>query len=249
MKNGVIKVDGAKIGLLSGMGPLAGGDVLQKVLRYAAEKYGAVEDSDYPDIALLSHGIAGFDAEGTLHPNFAAELSAMAKEMNAGKPSVIGVACNTAHICFDTIKQAVQAPVVHLPKAVAKEAAKYDGSFLLLCSHATKKSGMYHAVLQEAGVKFVELTEQEQNELDAAVGLVMAFKLSEAAAKIAPIVQSYQDVVDGYIVGCTELPIAFALLPLHTKICIDSNMVLAKALTDHCYQKVSQAPYGEVAQA
>jgi len=235
MKKGIAKLDNAKIGLLSGMGPLAGGDVLYKALKYAAEEYGAVEDNEYPDVTLLSHGIDGFDAEGTIKPNFAPELAAMVKELEAGNPSVIGIACNTAHICFDAAKEAAKAPLVHLPKEVAKVAAQHDGKFLLLCSHMTKRSGMYHTALEEAGVSFMGLTEEEQDELDVIIGLVMAFKLPQAAAKIAPIIKAYEGSVDGYIVGCTELPIAFAHLTLESKTLVDSNFVLAQSLVNYCY--------------
>ena len=58
------------IGIVSGLGPLAGSDVLAKALAYAATEYGAVEDADYPDVVLFSHGIDDFDSTGNIEEDF-----------------------------------------------------------------------------------------------------------------------------------------------------------------------------------
>jgi hypothetical protein len=59
------------IGIVSGLGPLAGSDVLEQALTYAAEAYGATEDAEYPDIVLFSRGIEDFDATGERFPSSA----------------------------------------------------------------------------------------------------------------------------------------------------------------------------------
>ena len=45
-------VDRGLIGIVSGLGPLAGSDVLDKLYQHAARRYHAVEDVDYPDVLL-----------------------------------------------------------------------------------------------------------------------------------------------------------------------------------------------------
>jgi hypothetical protein len=62
------------MGIGSGLGPRAGSDVLDKAVAYAAEAYGAIEDTDHPDIVLVSHGIEDFDSTGSIEDNFVREL-------------------------------------------------------------------------------------------------------------------------------------------------------------------------------
>ena len=69
------------IGIVSGLGPLAGSDVLDKALAYAAEAYGAVDDAEYPDIVLFSHGIENFDSTGSIEDNFVQELIGVVQEI------------------------------------------------------------------------------------------------------------------------------------------------------------------------
>jgi aspartate/glutamate racemase len=84
------------IGIVSGLGPLAGSDVLDQALAYAAEAYGATEDADYPDIVLFSHGIESFDATGSMERSFVQELVRVVQEVELHHPTVVGIACNTA---------------------------------------------------------------------------------------------------------------------------------------------------------
>ena len=105
------------IGIVSGLGPLAGSDVLDKALAYAATKYGAVEDADYPDIVLFSHGIESFDSTGSIEDNFVDELVTVVEEIDLHHPTVLGVACNTAHLHLSELRKHTRAlaPVARTP--------------------------------------------------------------------------------------------------------------------------------------
>jgi aspartate/glutamate racemase len=87
-----------KIGIVSGIGPLAGSDVFAKLLKYAADTFDAVEDSQYPDVVLVSHGIEGVDNIGTLNPQFEKDIVSMVSQLEQNQANIIGIACNTAHI-------------------------------------------------------------------------------------------------------------------------------------------------------
>lgn len=227
-----------KIGIVSGVGPLAGSDVLAKVFQNAAHLYGAVEDSEYPDVVFVNHGIAGVDNIGTLNDTFEKEIVEMVQHLEAQGATVIGIACNTAHVYLDKIKTKLSTKLVNLIDVVASEAAESEANYLLLTSSTSKAQKLYHGYLKNHGVGFKETNPRQQALLDEAIGLVMAHKLDVAGELLEKVLMSAADAgFDAVIAGCTELPIAMS----HCKTTfgltvIDSNNVLAQALLSHYYQ-------------
>ncbi len=226
-----------KIGIVSGTGPLAGSDVFAKLLEQAAKLYGAVEDSEYPEVILLNHGIAGVDNTATLVDNFKIEIIEMVHQLEAQGATVIGIACNTAHLYLDDISVSPETTLVNLIDAVAKTAAENSDAYLLLTSHATKDQKLYHGYLDKYGVKFAETSQKQQELLDEAIGFVMAHKLDEAGKLLEQVLsEAKHKGLTKVIAGCTEIPIAInhakALTGLEI---IDSNVKLAKELLKHYY--------------
>lgn len=228
----------SKIGIVSGVGPLAGSDVFAKVLRYVASTYGAVEDCEYPDIVLLNHGILGVNSSGTLSDRFEAEIVAMVQELERHGADIIGMACNTAHVYLPQIRVAEGVTLLNLIELVAIEASRIRQTYLLLTSYASKQQMLYHEYLGKYGVSFVETTNDQQRLLDEAIGLVMAHSLGQAGGLLQ---QLFDDAghagVDAVIAGCTELPIAIDNMPHPPKqLVVDSNDVLARGLVDAYFQ-------------
>lgn len=56
------------IGILGGMGPEATLQTFHSILKICQSKYGAVQDEDYPQIAVNSLSVAGFDETGIVCP-------------------------------------------------------------------------------------------------------------------------------------------------------------------------------------
>ncbi len=227
-----------KIGIVSGIGPLAGADVLAKTFKNAAKIYGAVEDSEYPDLLLLNHGIEGVDNIGTLNDTFEKEIVDMVHHLEVQGCNIIGIACNTAHTYLDKIKTKPQTTFVNLIDTVSRVAKEAGHSYLLLTSSTSKQQKLYHGYLDKHAVLFQESTQQQQVLLDKAIGLVMAYKLNEAGELLEEVLKSAKS--EGYyavIAGCTELPIAIAhCKDLQGLYMIDSNDELAKALLTKYYE-------------
>jgi aspartate racemase len=229
----------SKIGIVSGIGPLAGSDALAKVFKNAAEIYGAVEDNEYPDLVLLNHGIQGVDNNGTLSDTFKTEIVDMVQQLEAQGATIIGIACNTAHTYLKNIRTRPGTTLVNLIDTVASVASTSKDRYLLLTSSASKRQKLYHGYLEKHQVVFNETSPTQQELLDAAIGLVMAYKLKEAGGLLEQVLASAKQAgFTAVIAGCTELPIAIA----HCKDTgglkiIDSNDELAKSLLGHYYQR------------
>lgn len=227
-----------KIGIVSGIGPLAGSDVLAKTFKNAAKVYGAVEDSEYPDLLLLNHGIEGVDNIGTLNDTFEKEIVDMVHHLEEQGCNIIGIACNTAHAYLDKIKTKPQTTFVNLIDTVSKVAKEAGRSYLLLTSSTSKQQKLYHGYLDKHAVPFKESTQQQQVLLDKAIGLVMAYELDEAGELLEEVLKSAKsEGYDAVIAGCTELPIAIAhCKDLQGMYVIDSNKELAKAMLKSYYK-------------
>lgn len=228
-----------KIGIASGIGPLAGSDVFAKLLKYAAGTYDAVEDSEYPDVILVNHGIEGVDNVGTLNPQFEKDIVSMVNQLEQNQANIIGMACNTAHIYLAKIKTKQNTILVNLIDEVAKEASTLSERYLLLTSSTSKKQNLYQGYLKKHNVSFQVTNTQQQELLDEAIGLVMAYKLKEAGKLLTQVLKSAEQAgFSAVIAGCTELPIA---IDNTQDTCgftiVSSNEVLAKTLAKHYYLK------------
>lgn len=221
-----------KIGIVSGVGPLAGSDVLSKVFAYAAESYGAHEDDEYPDVILLNHGISGVDNTASLNATFKAEIVEMVQQLESWGAGIIGIACNTAHAYFDDIELKPTTKLVNLIDVVAETAESTPGTYGLLTSRGTKEQKLYHTYLEKHGVKFVETTEAQQELLDKTIDNVMEHKPLEGGKNLDKVLdQMKHDGIHQFIAGCTELPIALTGTNNSDQV-LDSNYLLAKALVD-----------------
>ena len=227
-----------KIGIVSGIGPLAGADVLTRTFKNAAIVHGAIEDSEYPDLLLLNHGVEGVDNIGTLNDAFKKEIVEMVHHLEMQGCNIIGIACNTAHTYLDKIKTKPQTILVNLIDTVSKVAKEAGQSYLLLTSSASKQQKLYHGYLDKHDVKFQESSNDQQVLLDKAIGLVMAYKLHEAGELLEEVLKSAKaDGFNAVIAGCTEIPIAIAhCKDSHGMYVIDSNEELAKALVKNYYK-------------
>lgn len=225
------------IGIVSGLGPLAGSDVLNKVLVYAAESYGAFDNADYPDIVLFSHGIETFDATGTLAPGFVEELVRVVDEIELHHPTVLGVACNAAHLHLAELRAHTGAVVVDLIEETAKAASRQDRTYLLLSASTTRDTGLYQRALRERGVRFIDVTDAIQRELDEVVHAVRGHALDVAGTQIRDIVMRPElEGFDAIIAACTELPVALDHSNVVRSIpVVDTNRVLARALVDNYF--------------
>lgn len=223
------------IGLIGGLGPLAGADVMQRLFVYSAQAYGATKDSDYPNAVLLSKGLADFDETGSISDDFEKAMLAIVDELELHKPTVIGMACNTAHLLADKIQARTDATFVNMIEATAKEAASIDRTYLVLSSSTTRKTGLYHDQLTKFGVNYIDVSDERQKEIDRIIYLVMSGDIKEANNAAVRFTKVAMDDarITGIIAGCTELPIAFSevenqsILPV-----VSSNECLARALTD-----------------
>lgn len=225
-----------KIGIVAGVGPLAGADVLIKVYKVSAEKYNAVEDIEYPKVILTNLGVDGVGSSGKISDQFFSTVQEQVTFLEKSGCNIIGIACNTAHLFIHKIKQNPHTKLINLPEEVAKFAKKQNiNDALLLCSAESKSQDLYQQYLTKNGVSYKYLKNSDAKLLDSVIGLVMAHKINDSTKLITKIIVKHKGTP--ILACCTELPVALNHMKNFGEQVVDSNYVLALALADNYYKK------------
>jgi len=222
------------VGVLGGMGPLATIDFMRKMIAATP----AATDQDHVPVVVSSipqvpDRTAAFRREGA---SPVAAMVASAQRLVAAGAGLVVVPCNTAHLWFDDIEQAIALPMLHLVDAAIEEAAAVagpEGRFGLLGTDATLASGLYvNRVAPEGrpqGVHWLLPTAGEMLELVMpGIAAVKAGKLEIAADLLLAAARALkQRGATAVVLGCTEIPVVLnaANAPLAV---IDATAALAQ---------------------
>lgn len=223
------------VGVLGGMGPLATVDFLRKLVNATP----AATDQEHVPVVVSSipqvpDRTAAFRGEGG---SPLAAMVASGRRLVAAGAGLVVVPCNTAHLWFDGVQQALDLPMLHLvDAAMAEVLAKLDsggtgGTVGLLATDATLASGLYLNRPPPDGrrVAWRLPTAGEMLELVMpGIAAVKAGDLAQGAQRLARAARALRargaDVV---VMGCTEIPLVLdaeaAGLPV-----VDATAALAR---------------------
>ena len=132
------------VGVLGGMGPLATLDFIRKAMAATP----AVSDQDHVPLIVSSipqvpDRTAAFRGEGA--SPLAAMVASGQRLVRAGAGLIV-IPCNTAHLWFGELEEALALPMLHVVDAALEDAAALAGegaALGLLCTDATLASGLY----------------------------------------------------------------------------------------------------------
>lgn len=201
------------VGVLGGMGPLATIDFMSKMLKAtnasADQEHIPVIVSSIPQVPDRTKAFRG-EGESPL-----AAMLDSAQRLKAAGARLLVVACNTAHLWFDEIEQAIGLPMIHLVDAAIADAvvlAGPQGKIGLLGTDATLASGLYvnrasaataeriHWLLPTAG----EMMDLVMPGIDA----VKAGDLPRGRRLLGEAARSLQSRGAAVVIlGCTEIPV------------------------------------------
>lgn len=245
------------IGVIGGMGPYAGLDLVEKIFDQTA----ASRDHEHVPVALLSYPRRIVDRTpflfGETEENPAEAIAAIALQLASVGATVAAIPCNTAHAppIYDRV-QALLAEhgsplrLFHLIEETVRALADAPEGYRrvgVLGTSAVSRLGVYRNALRAAGLEPVEPDENVQENIvnrtifDATYGLKAQ---SKPVSKIAR--QSLLNAVDHLrekgaevvVLGCTELPLAIPEDEVEGLPMIDPAVVLARALLAATYPEM-----------
>ncbi|MDM0035857.1 amino acid racemase [Variovorax sp. J22P271] len=200
------------LGVLGGMGPLATIDFLQKLLAATPA------ETDQEHVPVVTASVPQIpDRAAAFRGGGASPLPAMIecgqRLIDAGV-SLIVMPCNTAHLWYEPLQEALAIPMIHLVDAALDDVAASVGSngrVGLLATDATIASGLYLNRQSKAGRSLQWLLPTGSDMADLVMPGIHAVKsghrslgerlLSKAAAALAG--RGAQAV----LLGCTEIPV------------------------------------------
>ena len=217
------------IGILGGMGPMATCDLMKKII----EQTDASCDQEHVRLCVDSNTNIPDRTAAILGSgeNPVPEMVKSAVRLQSMGADVIIMPCNTAHFFLKDVEQFINVPILNMPLETARFLKEKNiGSAAILATDGTIKSKLYHKALKDANILPVTPTEKEQKIIMSIIyDFVKAGKPHPYEKEITEMVSRFSSLgVEALILGCTELPIAFANLST-SLLTIDPTEILAQS--------------------
>lgn len=236
------------IGVVGGMGPYAGLDLVRKILDQSEAK----NDQGHLSIALLSFPGEIEDrtsfliGQSKINPAFAiCDIIHKLEEIGA---AVVGIPCNAAHApqIFNVVRKELKkihskVQLVHMIEEVMRFMRENYSAIRkvgILCTTGTYTSRLYPSFLEQENICVIEINGDTQRTVHSSVydpsyGIkVKANPVSEAAKmKLLSVIHELQKKeAQAIILGCTEMVLAITEKIIGETIIIDPTLILARAL-------------------
>jgi aspartate racemase len=215
------------IGLIGGLGPLAGATVYQRLV----ESADAGGDGEHPEVLLLSDpGIP--DRQAHLRgqgPTPVPRLAHVAGRLEAVGCGLLLITSVTTHAYLDDIARAVSIPVVDVPGAVA-DTLRRAGVVrpALAVTTPARSLGILDRALRAGGIEPRYPDDATQAEIQSVVAAVKAGEQLPALAERleAAITGGWTTGADAVLIGCTDIS---PLVPHLPRAVHDVAVIMAEA--------------------
>eukprot|EP01056_Protomagalhaensia_sp_Gyna25_P005983 Protomagalhaensia_sp_Gyna_25__5982@NODE_92_length_5336_cov_75_198037_g71_i0_p3_GENE_NODE_92_length_5336_cov_75_198037_g71_i0NODE_92_length_5336_cov_75_198037_g71_i0_p3_ORF_typecomplete_len241_score34_70Asp_Glu_race/PF01177_22/1_7e35_NODE_92_length_5336_cov_75_198037_g71_i023583080 len=235
------QVDSPKIvlGVLGGMGPLAGAEFL----RLLADKAPAECDQEHPIVYMLSDPqipdrTAGL--KGT-QPDPTERIRQDLETIEKWGVDYIAVPCNTAHVFIDRFSNELSVPLIHIVTATLDASRRRSPSGAwLLATEGTISTGLYQDYAKRMNYRLREIPPEFQPAVSNAIALTKANRLPEAGVSLRGVIEELWKIEDMVITtACTELPLAYDASGLPC----ERNVSSLVALSDACLRVIYGSRY------
>ncbi len=219
------------IGIIGGMGPAATADLYHRIIEATDAK------TDAEHLHVIMDGNVNIPdrtaaiLRGGEDPT--AELVKSASRLEQAGAELLIMACNTSHYFYDRITSQVSAPFLHMPREAAKEAKRRGlRTVALLATDGTCEAGVYQQAFADEApeIRLIRPDGEGQRLVMALIyDNVKAGRYDMPKEKLENLLVQLKDCgAEAFILGCTELPLAFRHYGL-TAETIDSTEALARA--------------------
>jgi len=223
------------IGILGGMGPEATIDLFRKIVestpaRSDQEHLRIIIDNNpkIPDrTAALLHG--GEDPTPLLR--------ATARNLERAGADLLVMPCNSAHLFYDRIAEAVSIPILHIADEAVEEALRrFPGiqAVGILATTATARLGLYHRRFEARGIRALSPSDADQEIVH---GVIFSVKAGDKGAAVRERIRGVAESMAArgaqlLLTACTELPLILQDGDVSVPV-LDPTLALARAAVRH----------------
>jgi aspartate racemase len=199
------------IGVLGGMGPLAGADFLTRLTL----AHDATRDQDHPEALLYSatqvpdRTRAALEGGETPLPALLAGI----RLLEAAGAGCIAIPCNSAHVWHCDMQAATRLSILHIVDAAAAALAAagvQGGTIGVIGTRATLSLRLYEQRLEPLGYRCITPSAAEMEH--AVVPSIAQVKANDVSGATAPLLGVARSLVAegarAVVLGCTEIPLA-----------------------------------------
>ncbi len=222
------------IAILGGMGPEASAYLYSTLINNAIKYFGAKNNDDFPEILLYSIPVPDFISSDDKKAEALEMLINRVVNLNSLDLLCMCIACNTAHILIDELKNSSKTPFVSIIDVVV-EAIKKDGikKVGLLGTPSTISSGIYQDALDKKGIQTIIPRQKDIGLLEHAIRNVIegTYNVSDTEHLFRISDQLKNGGARGIVLGCTEIPLIFPKsysLPVYNSVEILSIALLKR---------------------
>jgi aspartate racemase len=204
------------LGVLGGMGPLAGATFMQRLtLLTPAER-----DQDHVPTILWSDPRVPDRTAARLSggPDPLPALMRGIRGLEAAGCGAIAIPCNTAHGWFDAMQAGTRLPILHIVEAAADELLRLGvtaGPIGLMATKGTLAMRLYQDRLEGRGYQVLLPSAEEMDRIVMpAIDGVKANRVAEAYAPLAEVAMALAARgARAVVLGCTEIPLGISAGP------------------------------------
>lgn len=205
MKNNSIR---SKIGIIGGAGPMAGVQLLQKIVQICQEKYGCKEDADFPYLVLLSYPFTDMlnNPDQEQKAQITQQLNSCLDQLLQMGIDSAAIACNTLHEFLDTTVDS-KLQLVNMIRKTAERVRECQLSETIVLCSTTSSQCKLHKRYFDCSYPVDKL----QGEIQVLIDIVLAGcqSLSDSEKLTRHLnelfIQRNSEQKVGLILGCTEL--------------------------------------------
>ncbi len=218
------------------MGPQASTSMYKTLIDLSVREFGAKYNSEFPEIILYSIPVPDFISSSDRKEEALKMIHERIMELNKLKISVLGIACNTAHVLFPALQKVSKAPFISMIDEVVSSIPSSIHTVGILGTPSIIRFRLYQDQIEKSEKKIMIPSEKQLQTLERIIRNVIAGKLLNSdTMKLKNIAVSLQERgAEGIILGCTELPLVFPKqfsLPIY-----NSLEILARALLRKYYK-------------
>ncbi len=215
------------IGVIGGMGPLATVGIFRKIVLHTRGQ----TDQEHLRVLIDNNTAIPDRTEALLHGGGdpAPEMVKSARLLERMGAGLLVIPCNTAHNFYGAVQGAVDIPVLHMLRLTARDLGRMGVKCAgLLATDGTVRTGAYQEAFAGTGIGLLTPDAPgQQAMMDMVYRGVKAgnmhFDISEARRAMEDLLDRGAETL---VLGCTELPLAFALYHMVYP-AVDPTLVLA----------------------
>ncbi len=219
------------VGIMGGMGPEATVDLFRKILAATPAR----TDQEHLHIVIDCNSKIPSRPAALLEggPDPTPLLQATARNLERAGADFLVVACNTAHLFYDRIVEAVRIPVLHIVDEVIMEAQRRrpaTRSVGVLAGRGAIRLRLYQDRLEAKGIAAVVPSDEDQ---EIVISVIARVKGGDKGPAVRAAIREVADRTadrgaEILVTGCTELPLVLengdARVPV-----LDPTQALAEA--------------------